>query len=160
MQTLQERLTYIRGKQPRDTFAPSLGIKPTTWRNYELGTTLPTSDALSSICNILKISPQWLLLGEGPIHTENVQVVSPLPKHAPDTVPQAACRHCAELEEELKSERKERRELAAETRQLHRDKELLLKEIGELREKVARLEERKRRYELTRGLAVEDRDVG
>ncbi|HJB66944.1 MAG TPA: hypothetical protein H9768_11805 [Candidatus Mailhella merdavium] len=153
MQTLQERLTYIRGKQPRDIFAPSLGIKPTTWRNYELGATLPTSDALSAICNILKISPQWLLLGEGPIRTENVQATSPLPKHASDTVPQAACPHCAELEEELKTERRERRELAAENRQLWR-------ENGELREKVARLEERKRRYELTRGLAVEDRDVG
>ncbi len=78
----------------------------------------------------------------------------------PETTPQAACERCTKLEGKLEATEAERRELAAETRQLHRDKELLLREIGELREKVARLEERKRRYELTHGLAVEDRDVG
>ena len=64
------------------------------------------------------------------------------------------------MENKLETSEAERRELADENRQLHRDKEALLRENGELREKVARLEERKRRYELTHGFPAESSKVG
>ena len=54
--------------------------------------------------------------------------------------PEAGCPRCAKLEQELKQEREERREVCAENRQLHRDKEKLLLENAELRERLARLE--------------------
>lgn len=50
-------------------------------------------------------------------------------------MPQAGCPECAALRLELAKEREERRELSAENR-------LLWRENGELKEKVARLEER------------------
>ena len=62
-------------------------------------------------------------------------VAQPVTHYAPKPMPLAACPRCAELEEELKSERKERRELAAENRQLW-------KENSECRERLARYEER------------------
>lgn len=68
--------------------------------------------------------------------------------------------HCERLEIRLEALETERRELAAENRQLHRDKEILLRENGELREKVARLEECKHRYELTHGFPAENSKVG
>ena len=66
----------------------------------------------------------------------------------------------AKLENKLEKLELQRDEIADENRQLHRDKEALLRENGELREKVARLEERKRRYELTHGFPVESSKVG
>lgn len=73
-----------------------------------------------------------------------------------EKIPLQSTTQYKKLEEELENERRERRELVNENRQLHRDKEALLRENGELREKVARLEERKCRYEITHGLYVED----
>ncbi len=160
MNPIQERLRLVRGGTTQAEFASLNGLPLSTYSRYERGATAPDLDFLQSLCVKFDISPTWLLLGVGAMRATSSPETPSLPHaHNPEPTPQAACAHCAELEEELKSERKERRELATETRQLHRDKELLLREIGELREKVARLEERKRRYELTHGLAVEDRDV-
>lgn len=50
-------------------------------------------------------------------------------------MPQTGCPECAALKLELAKEREERRELSAENR-------LLWRENGELKERVARLEER------------------
>ena len=85
-----------------------------------------------------------------PNHTSEAVV------HPQETAPQAECTRCSKLENKLEKAESQRDELAVENRQLHRDKEALLRENGELREKVARLEERKRRYEITHGLYVED----
>ena len=154
MNPIQERLRLVRGSTTQAEFASLNGLPLSTYSRYERGTTTPDLDFLQSLCVKFDVSPAWLLLGVGAMHATSSPETPSLPHdHNPEPAPQATCAHCAELEEELKSERKERRELAAENRQLWR-------ENGELREKVARLEERKRRYELTRGLAVEDRDVG
>ena len=77
-----------------------------------------------------------------------------------EKIPLQSTAQYKKIEEELENERRERRELVNENRQLHRDKEALLRENGELREKVARLEERKRRYELTHGFRAESSEVG
>ena len=60
------------------------------------------------------------------------------------------------LELELEKEREERRMISAENRQLHRDKAELLKEIGDLRAKVARLEEGKNRLAVANGISSEN----
>lgn len=54
--------------------------------------------------------------------------------------PAAGCPRCAKREQELKQEREERRKVCAENRQLHRDKEKLLLENTERRERLARLD--------------------
>lgn len=62
----------------------------------------------------------------------------------------------SKLERELELEREERRELAAENRRLYREKEEVLKELGELRATVARLEERKNRIAVANGFSSEN----
>lgn len=64
MSTLADRLVTLRGLRSRKEFSELIGVKETTLRNYEQGTTLPTSDVLVSVCKKLQISPSWLLLGE------------------------------------------------------------------------------------------------
>lgn len=63
------------------------------------------------------------------------------------------------LERELEKEREERRAISEENRQLHRDKADLLREIGDLRTKVARLEECKNRLAVAGGVHSENSDV-
>ena len=90
------------------------------------------------------------------MHLDDIR--SPLlhSESSPVSAPEAACTRCTKLENKLEKLELQRDEVVAENRQLHHDKEALLRENGELREKVARLEERKRRYEITHGLYVED----
>ncbi len=141
METLGERIKLLRGNTTQRQLAEALGIPQTTLANYESNKSELNFRMIEALTSKFRVRTDWLIFGKGPRYLDE--------SAAP--APQAACAHCAELEEELKIERNERRELAAENRQLWR-------ENGELREKVARLEERKRRYELTHGLA-EERDV-
>lgn len=63
------------------------------------------------------------------------------------------------LELELEKEREERRTISAENRQLHRDKAELLKEVGELRATIARLEASKNRLAVANGVPSENSSV-
>ena len=63
------------------------------------------------------------------------------------------------LSAELAIEREERRATSEENRQLHRDKAELLREIGDLRAKVARLEECKNRVAVAGGMHSENSGV-
>ena len=64
--SVAERLIELRGHQSRRSFAEVLGITESTLRNYEQGTSLPNSATLGDICKKLRISLDWLILGEGP----------------------------------------------------------------------------------------------
>lgn len=46
-------------------------------RNYESGASLPSSDLLESICKKLRISAEWLLLGEGPTRHAELSGTAP-----------------------------------------------------------------------------------
>lgn len=63
------------------------------------------------------------------------------------------------LNAELAIEREERRATSEENRQLHRDKAELLREIGDLRAKVAQLEECKNRLAVAGGMHSENSGV-
>ena len=153
MDTLGKRLKIARGSVTQQELSIQIGIAQNSLSRYERDEKIPDAKFIATFCNILAISPEWLLFGHGAMslggepHTFSLQAAS-----ASETAPQAVCARCAKLEGKLEEADAERRELAAENRQLWR-------ENGELREKVARLEERKRRYELTHGLADEERDV-
>ena len=153
MSTLGERIRLARGKTSQDAFSRSLKISKGSLGFYERNENLPNTDVVLKICSETGVGLVWLLTGIGdmrPNHTSEA-VVNPQ-----ETAPQAECTRCSKLENKLEKAESQRDELAVENRQLHRDKEALLRENGELREKVARLEERKRRYEITHGLYVED----
>lgn len=68
MCSVAERLIALRGTKSRRSFAEELGTKESTLRNYEQGVTQPTADFLRDICKNLRVSPHWLLLGEGSRH--------------------------------------------------------------------------------------------
>ena len=152
--SLPDRLKLIRNSMPQAEFAALVGIHKSSWGRFERGDSEPSSSDLKSICSILNISAEWLLLGTGPM-TPNLPS-----ENDQEKIPLQSTAQYKKIEEELENERRERRELVNENRQLHRDKEALLRENGELREKVARLEERKRRYELTHGFPAESSKVG
>ena len=146
--SILERIRVAAGGLPDQELAKTLELSRQSITKAKATKSVPAS-WIPKASLLFNVTTDWLFFGREPMHTR-----------PPETTPQAACERCTKLEGKLEATEAERRELAAETRQLHRDKELLLREIGELREKVARLEERKRRYELTHGLSVEDRDVG
>lgn len=153
MNDLAERLIALRTGLSRREFAKSLGITESTLRNYEKGASSPDAQFLANICKKMALSPEWILFGIGPMRTAE----APPKKQEAIVEPSSReCPRCAKVERELEMEREERRELAAENRRLYREKEEVLKELGELRATVARLEERKSRLAVANGISSEN----
>ncbi len=79
METIGNRLEKIReelwGKSSR-SFATSLGISASTWRNYEKGISTPSFDNILDICQKLSISADWLLFGTGSMRANESEEVS------------------------------------------------------------------------------------
>lgn len=100
---------------------------------------MPDLTFLQSICVKYDIYPNWLLFGSGPMCPDPTAQpppsAHPAAPTAPEPAPLAACPRCTKLETELDIERQERRDLAAENRQLW-------EKNAELRERLARYEER------------------
>lgn len=170
--TLPQRLRLLRGEMPQAEFAAKVGIHKSSWGRYERGVGEPTATDLAGLCAVCGVSPLWLLCGQGDMRPEDTAVETPLPSGPDSAAPAAerecpaaepappaplasststpqedtpkketedlpACRQCRWLEERLEQADRERREVAQENRQLWR-------EISELRERIARLEERAR----------------
>ncbi len=79
MNTVAERIILARGTTSRRAFAIEIGTTESTLRNYELGTTQPTAEFLEVLCNKLRILPEWLLLGSGPMRPDED---APAPRQA------------------------------------------------------------------------------
>lgn len=174
MNDLAERLVALRRGLSRREFAKNLGITESTLRNYEKGASSPDAQFLANICKKMAISPEWILFGIGPTRTTDA------PRKKDEVIVETSsreCPRCAKVERELELEREERRELAVETRKLYREKEELhlakeqllrekeadkaelLREIGDLRAKVARLEASKNRLAGASGIHSENSGV-
>lgn len=119
--------------------AKKLGITQPSIASAKKRLQIPTGwvERTSILANV---STDWLFFGRGPMHPSDL-TEQPMPATriaalaAPDPSPLAACPRCAKLEAELDIERQDRRDLAAENRQLW-------KENAVLRERLARYEER------------------
>lgn len=140
MEALGDRIKAIRGNISQTVFSEKLGITQNTLSRYERNQRLPDAQLIAELCNSFNISADWILTGRGAMHTGGSTGDS---EKSPEPASQIACPRCAQLEKELEAERSERRELAAENRILYKEKEELLRENGELKAAVARLEERK-----------------
>lgn len=119
--------------------AKKLGITQPSIASAKKRLQIPTGwvERTSILANV---STDWLFFGRGPMRPgDPVEQPMPTAKPAfpstPESAPQAACPRCAKLEAELDIERQERRDLAAENRQLW-------EKNAELRERLARYEER------------------
>lgn len=112
------------------------------------------------VATLFDVTTDWLFFGRGPMRIGAAieqRQDEPTDTPATETAHQATCPRCAKLEAKLEISEEERRELSAENRRLYQEKSILERENGDLREKVARLEERKRGYDRAHGLPAEDR---
>lgn len=71
MDTLAARIEFIRGSQSRRSFAQEMDTTESTLRNYEKGVSVPDAIFLENICKKLRILPEWLLLGRGPMREDD-----------------------------------------------------------------------------------------
>lgn len=157
MNTLGDRLKQLRGNTRQADLAAALGMAQTTLSNYETGRNEPSIEVLRTFVSHFSVNLRWLMFGEGPIREgEDAEPKSAEPLSSGQAITQPREESFAKLERELELEREERRELAAENRRLYREKEELLKELGELRATVARLEERKNRLAVANGVSSEN----
>ena len=139
--SIAERIIRLRGKESRASFAKRIGIVENTLRNYEKSLSLPNSDVISSFYRVLNVSPQWLILGNGPIYADdNQNVLDMREEPALTRKEENECPRCAKLEEKLEKVENQRDELVEENRKLW-------KENGELKERCARLEPRQKQDE-------------
>lgn len=153
-QTLGERLALLRGVITQSEFAETIGISQNSLCRYERNQRMPKASIINQVCKVTGASYEWLISGQGEMYAPETPHRLPLQQTALPTSVASECPRCTELEYELKQEREERREFAAETRRLYREKEELhrekeqllrekedlLRENGILREKLAGLE--------------------
>lgn len=153
METIANRIKFLRGTTSRRVFAKELDLQESTLRNYEAGSSLPNSDLLQIICKKLRISPVWLLMGEGSMRPGEV-APEPQPPAEQPVIPTKTTEHCPRcerLEAELEREREERREkdkelreLSAELRVVSAENRDLWRKNGNLRVLCARFEEQQK----------------
>lgn len=121
-------------------FADQIGVNVNTLRAYEKGRSLPSSDVLERICLIFDATPEWLLLGKGPIKREEslkqaqIEAISAKQKTT-DTRP-SPDGESEELRKECRELRKDNRELVKENRQLWKENGDLRVEVEQLKAKA------------------------
>jgi transcriptional regulator with XRE-family HTH domain len=76
LQTLGERLKFIQKKigKTLPEFSQSLGISRDSLINYQQNRTSPDSRILSTLYEIYRVNPTWLLIGEGEPFVETQEV--------------------------------------------------------------------------------------
>ena len=72
------RISQIRGDTPQSGFAKSLGIHKNTLIRYEKGERLPDAEFVLKMHLVYKISPLWLLTGQGVIRRSHESIKSQL----------------------------------------------------------------------------------
>jgi transcriptional regulator with XRE-family HTH domain len=67
MKTLGERIKYIQRNSGKNQtiFAQSLGVSKGSVILYQKNERSPDSSFLKTLCELYKVNPSWLLLGEG-----------------------------------------------------------------------------------------------
>lgn len=68
--SLGDRIRCLRGKLSQAEFGKKISLAQPTVRNYERGERKPDAEILNTICNIFGVSPEWLLMGTGPMYRE------------------------------------------------------------------------------------------
>lgn len=74
---LSERLVLVRKKLNVNQipFAKMLGVSQSAYANYERGIREVPVALLTKICQDYKISPNWLILGEGDMSVPNIHAL-------------------------------------------------------------------------------------
>ncbi|WP_035060614.1 XRE family transcriptional regulator [Desulfovibrio sp. 6_1_46AFAA] len=67
MNTLGERIKFLRGETSQAAFAASLGIPQMTLSNYETGKSEPKLVLIKALCERFRLNTDWLLFGREPM---------------------------------------------------------------------------------------------
>lgn len=126
MKELGNKIKEIRGKESRAEFAKRHNIHPNTLQRWENGERQPDLEFLQRIVVEYKLSPEWLLLGQG-----EAKIPEPYPG-SPMTVGSS---YYGDLIDNFNELRKENSTLWGKI-------EKLTKENGELRIEIERLKSR------------------
>lgn len=152
-----ERLKKASGVDTDTAFAYFLGLRQGSISGAKKKKQIPHA-WFFQVGEKTGVSTDWLFWGRGPMRISDARdqdveakVKTEGSRESPPTSPEEG--NFSKLERELELEREERRELAAENRRLYREKEEVLRELGELRATVARLEERKNRLAVANGIS-------
>ncbi len=70
LRTLRHRLNHVKGDRSIAWLASVARVHRETMRRYLVGHSPPSAYALMQICQNGEISPEWLLLGRGPMRRE------------------------------------------------------------------------------------------
>ena len=62
--SIGERITELRAKDSKKSFAEKLEVDQTTIANYENGKRLPNSDFIARLCKLYDVSADWLIYGK------------------------------------------------------------------------------------------------
>lgn len=133
MDTLGERLRFLRGECSQSVFSAKLSIPQTTLSRYERNKHEPDLEFIRQLCDVFTVSVEWLITGRGTIYRDESEL-------NPQPAMENFCQQCQRLEADLLEERQERRVLSEEVRRLWQKTEILWKENSELRESLARIE--------------------
>jgi transcriptional regulator with XRE-family HTH domain len=100
LKTLGERVQLIQKESGKTLpkFAKSLGVSRHSLINYQKNRTYPDSRFLSTLCELYRVDPTWLLMGEG----------EPFPLETDMIVPQAAMLPVSDPVEQLLAQEEER----------------------------------------------------
>ncbi|GFM37960.1 helix-turn-helix domain-containing protein [Desulfovibrio psychrotolerans] len=133
-----ERLKQATGATSDAALAIALGVTQQAISSAKARNKFPTAWAPIA-ADRFGVTTDWIFFGRGPMRPEDAAEQR---EHAPEPAEPGRCPYCAksekiadDLRSELSKERDMNRELVAENRQLW-------KENSELRERLARLEER------------------
>lgn len=139
MNTIGERIRMVRRGRSRNDFADKLGVSAQTLKRYEGGDRTPSNDFITALAEQEGVSLTWLLKGEGNIFGADSD------KNGTEANPGG--HSGAVTTDAMMRENEALREIVA----LQRENAALLRENGELRLHVERVEARN--AELERQLA-------
>lgn len=89
MNSISERLIFLRGNATQAEFAERIGINVNTLRGYEKGRALPGFEVLEALCTKLNVSSEWILTGKGqPLQEAGFSGVAETPRL---TAPASPC---------------------------------------------------------------------
>ncbi len=91
MNTLGDRIKYIRGGVSQEVFAGGLGISKGALGFYERNENQPNAAFIVELCSQYKILPEWLLFGTGPVKPGVYAVehhVAPVELQSPNLSPE------------------------------------------------------------------------
>lgn len=144
--TIGERLKLVRGGASQDEFSKRLGVSKAAVGAYERNVQVPGSTFIIAVCERYNIEHRWLLTGEGAMRpgAEAAHAASDtLPSTAalPGVV-EAGCARCLKLEEKLNRTELQRDDAVEQLRRIWDENCQLWRQNADLRERLARLEER------------------